>query len=272
MIQSPSQASLSERVPPQDLHAERAVLGSILLDNEVLGEVLNLLRSDDFYRSSHQVIFECVTGLFDTGTAVDVVILRDELKRVGALDKAGGSDALLALAEAVPTAANADHYARIVRDAALRRAVIRECTDTVKQAFEGDMEGRQLLDYAEGLLFKLDREAESGDTLHIGDVLTPLFKDIDSGKASLKGISTHFHEFDDLTGGLNGSELVVVAGRPSMGKTTFCLNLAEQIGVVEKVPVVIFTLEMDLQRDEVDLRPHPAGESQVRQRSKSHVP
>ncbi|MHC4861065.1 MAG: replicative DNA helicase [Planctomycetota bacterium] len=244
MIQKPPQTGVGERVPPQDLQAERAVLGSVLIDNEVLGDVLTLLDRRDFYRTSHQVIFGSITELFDRGEAVDVVILRDELQRTGNLEKAGGEEALLDLSDAVPTSANADHYARIVRDLSLRRAVVRECTKAVQQAYEGEMEGRELLDFAEGLLFNLDREAEAGETVHIGDVLTPLFKEIDSGKQSLTGLQTHFHELDDLTGGLQPSELIVVAGRPSMGKTTIALNVAEQIGVVEKVPVAIFSLEM----------------------------
>jgi len=106
------------------------------------------------------------------------------------------------------------------------------------------MDGRELLDYAEGLLFKLDREAETGDTVHISDILTPLFKEIDSGEQNFNGVQTPIHELNDLTGGLQGSQLIVVAGRPSMGKTTFALNIAEHVGIVEKVPVAIFSLEM----------------------------
>jgi replicative DNA helicase len=244
LIQKPAKSGPAERVPPQDIEAERAVLGSILLDPEVLGEILPFLRPEDFYRTGHQVIYDTISTLFDTGSAIDVVILRDELVRTGSLEKAGGEDALTELARAVPTAANAEHYARIVRDRALRRSVIRECTQAVTQAFDGDMDGRDLLDYAEGLLFKLDREVESGDTVHIGDILTPLFKEIDSGAQNFTGVQTPIHELNDLTGGFQGSQLLVVAGRPSMGKTTFALNVAEHVGTVEKVPVAIFSLEM----------------------------
>ncbi|MEN8149921.1 MAG: replicative DNA helicase [Planctomycetota bacterium] len=242
MIQkSPTSA---ERVPPQDIEAERAVLGSVLLDPEVLGEILPLLRSTDFYRTGHQVIWDTITDLFDRGSAIDVVILRDELVRQGAMEKIGGDEALHDLAGAVPTAANAEHYARIVRERSLRRAVIRECTRAVTQAFEGDMDGRELLDYAEGLLFNLDREVETGDTVHIADILSPLFKQIDSGEQNFNGVQTPIHELNDLTGGLQGSQLIVVAGRPSMGKTTFALNIAEHVGIVEKVPCAVFSLEM----------------------------
>jgi replicative DNA helicase len=244
MIQPPPRAGATERVPPQDLGAERAVLGSVLIDNSSLGDIVLIVRSEDFYRGSHQVIFETVSDLFDRGDAVDVVILRDELNRKGLLEKAGGEESLHDLADAVPTAANAEYYAKIVKDLALRRSVIRECSLAIQQSYEGDMQGRELLDYAESLLFKLDRESESGDSTHIGEILTPLFKDIDSGQAGLNGVRTHFHELDDLTGGLHPSQLIIIAGRPSMGKTTFALNLAEQVGVVEKVPVVVFSLEM----------------------------
>jgi replicative DNA helicase len=231
-------------VPPQDLGAERAILGAVLIDNSVLGDVLLIVRSEDFYRSGHQVIFEAISDLFDRGNAIDVVILKDELNRRGQLEKAGGGEYLHDLADAVPTAANAEYYAKIVSDLSLRRAVIRENTQAIRSAYEGDMNGRELLDYAESLLFKLDRSSDSGDSAHIGAILPPLFKQIESGEGALKGIRTHFHELDDLTGGLHGSQLIIVAGRPSMGKTTFALNLAEQVGVVEKVPVVVFSLEM----------------------------
>jgi len=234
----------AERVPPQDIEAERAVLGSVLLDPEVLGEILPLLRPEDFYRTGHQVIWDTISDLFDRGSAIDVVILRDELIRTASIEKAGGDEVLHDLAGAVPTAANAGHYARIVRERSLRRSVIRQCTRAVTQAFEGDMDGRELLDYAEGLLFKLDREAETGDTVHISDILTPLFKQIDSGEQNFTGVQTPIHELNDLTGGFLGSQLIVVAGRPSMGKTTFALNIAEHVGIVEKVPVAVFSLEM----------------------------
>ncbi len=244
MIQPTAPAEVAERVPPQDLHAERAVLGSILIDNEVLGEVLTLLRAEDFYRTGHRILFQAITSLFDRGSAIDVVIVRDELERTGRLEEAGGEDALLALAEAVPTSANAEHYAKIVRDRALRRSVIRACTEVIQEAFEGDAEGRELLDRAESRLFRLDREADSGETARISEVMDPIFKQIESGRQALSGVPTPYHGLDDLTGGLQPSELVVVAGRPSMGKTTFALNVAEHVGVVEQVPVVVFSLEM----------------------------
>ena len=244
MIQPPPKVGGSERVPPQDLGAERAVLGALLLDNSVLSDVLLLVRPEDFYRTAHQEIFRTVSKLFDRGSAIDVVILREELSRTGMLEKAGGEEAVHDLAAAVPTSANAEYYAKIVRDLALRRAVIRECAQITTEAFDGDFPGRELLDYAEGRMYTLDRESEAGQSTHIGDILTPLFKEIDSGTHGLKGLRTHFHELDDLTGGLHPSQLIVIAGRPSMGKTTFALNIAERVAVVEKQPVVIFSLEM----------------------------
>jgi replicative DNA helicase len=244
MIQTPPKADAGDRILPHDISAERAVLGSVLIDNSVLGEVLIEIGADDFYSSGHQAVFKAISDLFDRGSAIDVVILRDELDRTGNLEKAGGEESLYDLADAVPTSANCLHYARIVQDLALRRAVIDQCTDAIREAYRGEKPGRELLDYTEGLLFRIDREAESGTTAHIADVLTPLFKQIDSGAQGLKGIQTHYHEFDDMTGGLQPSQLVVIAGRPSMGKTTFALNVTEQIACVEKTPVVVFSLEM----------------------------
>ena len=142
MIQPPPKVGGSERVPPQDLGAERAVLGALLLDNSVLSDVLLLVRPEDFYRTAHQEIFRTVSKLFDRGSAIDVVILREELSRTGMLEKAGGEEAVHDLAAAVPTSANAEYYAKIVRDLALRRAVIRECAQITTEAFDGDFPGR----------------------------------------------------------------------------------------------------------------------------------
>jgi replicative DNA helicase len=244
MIDLPRKESREERVPPHDVAAERAVLGSVLIDSVAVAEVVGALDASDFYVGAHQVIFSAVEDLFARSIAVDVVILREELARTSMLERAGGEEGIYALSEAVPTAANAQHYARIVRDLSLRRSVIRECTRAVQAAYEGEEGGRELLDYAEGLLFALDREGGSTASTHIKDIVTPLFKEIDEGNLGRTGIPTHFYEIDDLIGGLQPANLIVVAGRPSMGKTTLALNIAEQVGIVENKPVVIFSLEM----------------------------
>ncbi len=236
-----------DRVPPQDLEAEIAVLGSMLLDAEAAGRVVSVLRPEHFYKGPHADVFRVLTEIYDANRAIDVVLLREELQRRGLLEKIGGTGFISRIVASVPTAANAEHYARIVRDAGLRRAVITAANDIEREAYDGEKQSSELIDYAEGLLFELDRRAESGEAQHIRDVLTETFKRIDAmqGKeGQITGVPTGFYDLDDMTSGLQPGELIVVAGRPSMGKTTFCLNVAEHAAVAEGKGVAIFSLEM----------------------------
>ncbi len=236
-----------DRAPPHDLEAEIAVLGSMLLDNEVIGEVATLVRADDFYRDAHRRLFEAMIGLYDSGKGCDAVTLREDLQHRGVLDAVGGSDALVTIMDRVPTAAHAVHYSRIVRDTALRRGVIGACDRVLRSAHDGARQGREILDEAEAAFFQLDRESETGEISRIGDVLKHVFQQIDKyqeREGRLTGLGTGFYDLDDMTGGLHTSEMVVVAARPSMGKTSLALCIAEHAAVVEGKPVALFSLEM----------------------------
>jgi replicative DNA helicase len=241
---------MPDRVPPHDLEAEIAVLGSMLLDPEAAGRVVSILRSENFYRGPHADVYQVLTELYDANRAIDVVLLREELQRRGLLEKVGGTSFISRIVASVPSAANAEHYAKIVKDCGMRRAVIQAANDIESEAYEGARESGELIDYAESRYFDLDRRAESGEAQHIKDVLNETFARIDAMQGSagrITGVPTGFYDLDDMTSGLQPGELIVVAGRPSMGKTTFCLNAAEHAAVAEGKGVAIFSLEMSKQ-------------------------
>ncbi len=236
-----------DRVPPHDVEAEIAVLGSMLLDPEAAGRVAAILRAADFYRGPHGDVFQVLTEVYDANRAIDVVLLREELERRGLLERIGGVAFLSRLVASVPTAANAEHYARIVHEKALRRTVIGAANSIEREAYEGDRSARDLVDFAESCFFEIDKKTDGGEATHIKDILNETFRRIDAlqqQEGSLTGVPTGFYDLDDMTSGLQGGELIVVAARPSMGKTTFCLNVAEHAAVAENTPVAIFSLEM----------------------------
>ncbi len=236
-----------ERTPPHDLDAEVSVLGSMLLDNEVIGELVSLLRPEDFYRESHRRLYDTMISLYDGGKGVDAVLLREELRRRGDLDAVGGADAIVNLLDRVPTAAHALHYAGIVRDASIRRGIIAAADRVIRGAFEGASQGRELLDEAESAFFALDRDSELNEGTRVGDILKDVFFRIDriqNREGAVTGLETGFYDLDEMTSGLQPGEMVVLAARPSMGKTTFALSMMEHVAVVGKKPVALFSMEM----------------------------
>jgi replicative DNA helicase len=240
-------AAALSRVPPHDLDAEMALLGSLLLDGEMMGAVVPLVRPDDFYRSAHRRLYETVLALYDRGEPCDVLLVMRELERVGALEEAGGRDLLVRLAGAVPTAANAEHYARIVREKSVARGVIRVTSELQRDAYEG-AGGDDLLERAEHAVFDLSRTQDLSQAAPVRTLLEDTFRELDRRDGTSSGVPTGFYQLDDLTGGLHAGELVIVAGRPSMGKTTFALNVAYNVAVHGKVPTAIFSLEMSRQQ------------------------
>jgi len=239
-----------DRVPPNDVEAEVAVLGSMLLDPEAAGRVVSILRAEHFYKGPHADVYRVLTELYDANRAIDIVLLREDLQRRGILEKIGGTSFLSRIVASVPTAANAEHYAKIVLDAGLRRSVIQAANEIESEAYEGAQAGAELIDFAESKFFDLDKRSESGEAVHIKDVLNETFQRIDAMQGQggrLTGVPTGFYDLDDMTSGLQNGELIVVAARPSMGKTSFCLNLSEHAAVQEGRGVAVFSLEMSKQ-------------------------
>ena len=236
-----------DKIPPQNLEAEMAVLGSMLLDEEAISVSCETLNQDSFYKESHRKIFQAILDLYNSNKAVDLITLTNELKKSGILDEIGGASYLTALANSVPTSANITHYANIVKEKGILRTLINNATKIVSFCYETEGNIDEVVDMAERSIFEVsDRKAE-GSYLHLKDVVKDSIEIIDrlyQKKAHVTGIPTGFIDFDIKTAGLQSSDLIIIAGRPSMGKSAFALGIAEYAGVIEKIPTAIFSLEM----------------------------
>ena len=247
---APASAPVPETALPHNLEAEVSLLGSLIRNNAAIGDVVQIVTRDDFYREQHRALFEVVLHLYNERKPIDLTILKEELTRRGALEKAGGAEYLVKLVEDVPVPGNAEHYARIVRERSGLRRLIQAGQTIMHEALEGRDDLDALIDRAEKRVFEIASRRTQGQAFSIYDLLHEVFKnieDIRSRQGRITGLSTGYFDLDDLLGGIHPSQLVIVAGRPSMGKTSFALNIAEHVGLVEKKPVLVFSLEMSRQ-------------------------
>ena len=236
-----------ERTLPQNIEAEVGVLGSMLLDNDAVNLAVQMLCKDSFYKTPHQELFQTIVDLYDRDRAVDLVILKEELKKRSLLEKVGGIEYLMELEESVPTAANIEYYARIVQEKAVKRSLIDAAIRIQKDSYEETYDSDTLLDKAESLVFEIGQKKASAPSAKLCELLKITFDQIEKyhdKKNKLTGLSTGYADLDDITCGLQSSELIVVAGRPSMGKTSLALNILQHAGIVENKPAVLFSLEM----------------------------
>ncbi|MDW7652418.1 MAG: replicative DNA helicase [Bacillota bacterium] len=236
-----------ERVPPQSLEAEQSVLGSMLIDKDAIISATELLRATDFYRDGHQKIFEAMVLLSERGEPVDLVTLVEELRQKNQLEAIGGMSYLTTLANMVPTAANVGYYARIAREKAVLRTLINAATRIVSRCFEAKDEVDQIMDEAEQAIFEVSQRTNTQGFSSMKDILKGAFDRIDTlwgNKGGVTGVPTGFPDLDNITCGFQNSDLIIIAARPSMGKTTLALNIAQHIAVNEKLPTAIFSLEM----------------------------
>jgi replicative DNA helicase len=242
-----AQAAAPALVPPQSIDAEESVLGAMLLSPNAIAAVSEILEPSDFYRESHAKIYRGALSLYTRGEPVDAITLVDGLEDRGELEDVGGRTRIHELAALVPTTANAPHYARIVREAATLRGLIRAGGEISRLGWDGIGEPTELVDQAEQIVFALSQQRVSGDFAHIEALLKESFERItalyESG-ADVTGVSSGFRDLDRVTAGFQAGNLVVVAARPSMGKSAFGLGVAGHLAVREGVPVAIFTLEM----------------------------
>lgn len=239
--------TILEKLPPQNLEAEMAVLGSMLLDEEAISIGAELLEVDSFYRDSHRKIFGAIIELYKANKAVDLITLTDELKRKDALEAVGGASYLTSLANVVPTAANINHYVAIVKEKSVIRNLINNSTKIVSLCYESDGNIDELVDYAERLIFEVSQKRRETSYLHLKEIIKESIEKIDrlyQNKMHVTGIPSGFIDFDMQTAGLQPADLIVVAGRPSMGKSAFALGIAEYAAVTAKAAVAIFSLEM----------------------------
>ena len=242
-------------VPPQHIEAEESLLSAILVDNTALLEVVETLAPSDFYRTAHQKIFAAMSDLFNRGEPVDVVTLNNNLKEKGQLEAVGGPVYLARLLDAVPLAVNAQHYARIVHDKAVLRRLIEKANAITKRCFQEQGGADDIIDFAEASIFEVTEKKAR-------QAFYPLSKLIDSNidfleekqknKSLVTGVPTGFSHLDNLTSGLQNSDLIILAARPSMGKTALALNIARNAAVDAGVPVAIFSLEMS--KEQLSLR------------------
>lgn len=243
------------KVPPHHLEAERSVLGAILIDNEALIRVMEVLDPDDFYRNAHRLIYEQMLECFERSEPVDLVTLSNLLRAKGQLESAGGADYLTLLVEQVPTAANAPYYAKIVREKAVLRRLMRRASEILRQCYEDPSDLEQFLDEVERSIFEVAEDRTRKSFFPIKEIIHSSFETIEKlyqRKSLITGVPSGFLDLDTLTSGFQPSDLIVVAARPSMGKTAFCLDVARHAAVVENVPVAVFSLEMS--KEQIALR------------------
>jgi len=242
------------RIPPQDLDAERSVLGAMLLSTEAMADVVEILEADDFYRSAHGKIYAALRHLFAQGEPIDVITAVDARRRSGILDEVGGALYLRDLVEGVPTPAGAAHYAKIVADAALRRRLIGAAADIIDTAYVGANDADDIADSAEQRIYDVARREDTEDAAIIGDLINEAMSELESiqnRESAYTGLPTGFRDLDDLTSGLQPGNLVIIAARPGIGKSSLAMNLARNVAVTGE-SVAVFSLEMS--RYEIGMR------------------
>jgi replicative DNA helicase len=243
--------SIIERLPPHNLEAEQSVLGSLLIDRDAIIRVASFLRAEDFYTGANGLIYQAILDLYNRREPTDIVTLSDELQQRTQYDQAGGLSYLSSLLNAVPTAVHVEYYARIVERAATLRRLIGAGTEIVDIGFRDGMETEEALDAAERAIFAVSQRRQSKDFVSMGEVLDRFFDRIDylqQNRGEVVGVATGFSDLDQLTGGLQRSDLIIVAARPSMGKTSLALGMAYGAAVGHHKTVGIFSLEMSAEQ------------------------
>jgi replicative DNA helicase len=250
-----SESSDKIRIPPQFLEGERAILGGILLDNDALPKVIAVLSPGDFYREAHRVLFDTIIELFNRNEPVDWLTLTAVLKANGRLELVGGVTFLTELIDAVPSAANILHYTQVVKEKAILRQMISASNEISTRCYEEHSSIDDFLDEAEQIMFRIGESRIKSGFIHIHDLMKTSFEAIENlyeRKENVTGVPSGFKDLDSLTAGFQPSDLIIVAGRPSMGKTSFALNIAMTAAIDEGITTAIFSLEMS--KEQLGLR------------------
>ena len=238
------------RVPPSDLNAERAVLGSMLIDSDAIAQIRELLEPQDFYAERHAHLYRAAAALAERGEPIDTVTLHDQLERGPGVGRAGGLDYIAELSLAVPTAASVVHYAEIVVAHSMRRRLIGAGSEVSRLGFDSGVDVKDAIDSAEQAVFAIGEQRRGAEASHIAGLVRETWAVLEErlkNKKLVHGVPTNFSKLDGLTQGLQQGELIVLAARPSVGKTAFALNIARNAAVIARKPVVIFSLEMSKQ-------------------------
>jgi replicative DNA helicase len=237
----------SHRLPPQNLEAEQCVLGSILLQQGALVKILELVTPVDFYRDAHKVIFSAMVALFEKNEPLDIITVSNLLKDKNQLEQVGGPAYLSNLTDIVPVAANIIYYAQIIRSKSILRRLILTCTEIASRCYEEQNEIDSLVDDAEQTIFEISRTKSSQDFQALSKIIPDTFKKIErlaEKKELITGVPTGYDDLDRITAGLQSSDLIILAGRPSMGKTALAMNIVQNAAIFHKIPVAVFSLEM----------------------------
>jgi len=250
----PSPPTQLEKLPPQNIEAEQSVLGCLMLDKNAIIKVADILSPGDFYRQVHNTIFEAMIDLFNKGEPIDVLSVTNRLEEKGALDEIGGPGYLATLVNLVPTAAHVLHYAKIVHRKKVLRDLIEAAQDISQLGFAEEKEIEYILDEAEQKIFGISQKSISQEFLPVKNALEEAYERIEKlreGEGALRGVATGFFDLDNYLSGLQKSDLIILAARPSLGKTAFAIDIARHVAIKQKVPVGIFSLEMS-KHDVVD--------------------
>lgn len=234
-------------LPPQNIEAEQSVLGAIILDNESLPKAIEILSTEDFYKETHSRLYRAILSLFEKNEAIDIVTLTDYLRRTNELESVGGLSYLSSLASGVLTSANIKYHAKIVREKALLRSLIQTATHIASRVYEDSLDADEMVDYAEKMIFDIADKRTKTSFFSLKDVIKDTFKMIEhlyDKKEAITGVPSGFRDIDELTAGFQPSDLIIIGGRPGMGKTAFALNIAQHVAIDLKEPVAVFSLEM----------------------------
>jgi replicative DNA helicase len=235
------------KVPPHNLDAEKSLIGAVLIDDNTLADISEHVTAKDFYDKRHGIVYESMMRLYEKNKPVDLLTLTDELKRKGQLEEIGGSAYLTELTNYVPTAAHSEAYAELVSQKAVRRRLIKASGEISELGFDEDTTTQELLEKAEAELFAVSDQSLKQDLVSIESILTESFdrmEELHRNKGALRGVKTGYKDLDNMTAGLQKSDLIVLAARPAMGKTTLVTNLAYNVATLAKQPVLFFSLEM----------------------------
>ena len=236
-----------DKLPPQNLDAEMSVLGAMLLDREAIGYAIEAITADSFYKEAHAKIYSAVVELFDANQPVDIVTLSEHLGKRKEIEAVGGASYISMLLDAIPSAANIVHYLKIVRDKSLLRKLITGASGIVSRCYDGGEDVNELLDGAERDIFEIAQRRDTQGFVRIGDLIKHSIETVESlyqKKEYVTGVPTGYTDLDTITAGLQPADLIIIAGRPSMGKTSLALNIAEHAAIVAKIPTAIYSLEM----------------------------
>ena len=236
-----------EKNLPHNMDAERSVLGSILIDNQAINRAQEILREGDFYRDNHRKIYKVMEVLSERSTAIDEITLKEELGKAGDLESVGGPAYIASLADGVPTSTHVEYYARIVKEKSVLRGLISSASRILTECYKAEDDVEEILDRAESSIFRIAQDSMTGGFLSIraiADSSLKVIEELTEKRSLLTGLATGYERLDEYTAGLQKTDLIVVAARPAMGKTTFCLNLAQNSAILEHKKIGIFSLEM----------------------------